>query len=74
MDRGARQLREAAASLVAECGPYATLAALFLAGEAQEAGQADEAADWVRVAALIPARDGPPRPRFIVLPVVVGRA
>ena len=73
MQRDARQLRDAARSLVAECGSYATMAALFLASEAREAGDAGEAADWARIAGLVSALHGPLRP-VVVFPMIAGRA
>lgn len=75
MRRDAKQLREAAASLVAECGSYATMAALFLASEAQQAGQAEEAVDWVRIAGRVAGIGASPASRrFVVFPIVAGRA
>ena len=64
MHRNAKQLREAAAHLVAECGPYATMAALFLASESQECGHTEEAVRWARVAGVIPEITGAPAPHL----------
>lgn len=46
-------MRRIAADIVAECGPYARMAALFLADEKREEGDADGAILWTRVAALV---------------------
>jgi hypothetical protein len=45
-----RRIREIAADIVAECGPYARMAALFLASERDEEGDADGVVLWTRVA------------------------
>ena len=50
MKRGQNRVREIAADIVAECGPYARMAALFLADERREEGDADGAILWLRVA------------------------
>ena len=50
MTRGQKRIREIAADIVAECGPYARMAALFLAGERREEGDDDGAILWLRVA------------------------
>ena len=50
MTRGQKRVREIAADIVAECGPYARMAALFLADERREEGDADGAILWLRVA------------------------
>jgi hypothetical protein len=44
------RIRERAADLIAECGPYARMAALFLASERKDEGDADGAILWTRVA------------------------
>lgn len=47
------RVREKAADLIAECGPYARMAALFLAGEREEEGDAEGAMLWTRVAGVV---------------------
>ena len=64
MPRDPERLRETAACLVAECGPYATMAALFLASESQQCGEVEEAVRWARVAGVIPEITGAPAPRL----------
>jgi hypothetical protein len=53
MTRRQERMRRIAADIVAECGPYARMAALFLADEKREEGDADGAILWTRVAALV---------------------
>lgn len=48
-----KRVREKAAALIAECGPYARMAALFLAGEREEEGDAEGAVLWTRVAGVV---------------------
>jgi hypothetical protein len=55
MGRSATNPREVAANLVEECGPYATMAALFLASEARENDDTEGEIFWTRVAAAISA-------------------
>lgn len=43
-----------------ECGPFARMAALFLAREAQEAGDAGGELHWRRVAQAIVEMEGEP--------------
>ena len=75
MDRAAKQLRKTAGSLVAECGEYATMAALFLASEADAAGEAENAVVWLRVATLIPTFSlSPLLHPYIAFSVAAGRA
>ena len=47
------KLRGAAADLIDECGPYARMAALFLAKEAREDGDTTNVIYWTRVANAI---------------------
>jgi hypothetical protein len=54
VDCSARNLRGVAANLVEECGPYATMAALFLASESREDSDPEGAIFWTRVADAIP--------------------
>jgi hypothetical protein len=74
MGHDAKHLREAAAHLVEECGPYATMAALFLASESQESGEPDGALHWARVAHLIPEITGDPAPGILLACGVAGSA
>ena len=74
MGRDSKQLREAAADLVEECGPYATMAALFLASESQKCGEPDGALHWARVAHLIPEITGDPAPGLLLTCGVAGSA
>jgi hypothetical protein len=58
------QIRAIAADIVEECGPYARMAALFLAGERREEGDDDGTILWMRVAdvvAELSAERVPPR-------------
>jgi hypothetical protein len=55
-------VREAAASIMSECGPYARMAALFLAREAEDAGDAGGQILWTRVAHAIVDMQGRPDP------------
>ena len=57
-----RRIREIAADIVAECGPYAQMAALFLASERDEEGDAEGVVLWTRVARAIDEIGGPPPP------------
>jgi hypothetical protein len=51
-----------AADIHEECGPYARMAALFLAGEKREEGDDDGAILWMRVADVVATfRAGPSR-------------
>ena len=65
MSHSQRRINEIAADIVAECGPYARMAALFLAGERDEEGDADGAILWTRVANIVDEIGGgpPPLPR-----------
>lgn len=75
MSRHAKHLREAAAQLIAECGPYAMMAALFLASEARERGHAEGALHWARVANVIPEIMGARAPGFCLIAYgIAGRA
>jgi hypothetical protein len=60
-----RRIHEIATDIVAECGPYARMAALFLAGERNEEGDADGVILWTRVANVVDEIGGgrPPLPR-----------
>jgi hypothetical protein len=51
--RSQKRIREIAADIVAECGPYARMAALFLAGEKRDEGDRDGAILWLRVADIV---------------------
>jgi len=51
------KLRGAAADLIDECGPYARMAALFLAKEAREDGDTTNVIYWTRVANAIVEMD-----------------
>jgi hypothetical protein len=53
MTRRQERMHRIAADIVAECGPYARMAALFLADEKREEGDADGTILWTRVAALV---------------------
>ena len=53
-----RNPHEVAADLVKECGPYATMAALFLASESREEDNADGAIFWMRIAATVSENKG----------------
>ena len=53
MSHRQRRIREIAADIVAECGPYARMAALFLASEREEEGDADGVVLWTRVANIV---------------------
>jgi hypothetical protein len=65
MSQRQRRIHEIAADIVAECGPYARMAALFLASERDEEGDADGVVLWTRVANIVDAigsqRRPPPR-------------
>jgi hypothetical protein len=63
-----KRVREKAADLIAECGPYARMAALFLAGERQEEGDVQGAVLWTRVAGMVAEiGDGAARTRCVRL-------
>jgi len=48
-----KRIRAIAAHIVEECGPYARMAALFLAGEKRAEGDGDGTILWLRVADVV---------------------
>lgn len=60
MAHGQKRLREMASDLMEECGPYARMAALFLATESREDGDGKAELLWIRVAKIIVEMEAKP--------------